>query len=163
MNLEVGRGVEVRHRCRDGTLLWAEVASQPIYHEGRAARLVVATDVTRLKETEKALRESEERLRAVVGGAPLILFALDGDGVFTFSDGRGLETIGLRPGEVVGPSFLARYEPWPDVAAAARRSLGGECVQATLAAWGRTFEVRFTPARGDGGRPAGGGGAGAPG
>ena len=103
----------------------------------------------------EALRESEWRLKTVVGNAPLIVFALDAEGVFTHSDGRALESIGLRAGEVVGASFLERYRDMPLMADAARKSLAGERVIATLEAWGRTFEITFTPRRGPGGVRAG--------
>ena len=33
--------------------------------------------------------------------APLIVFAVDKDGVFTLSEGRGLEDLGLKPGQVI--------------------------------------------------------------
>ena len=35
---------------------------------------------------------------ALVGAAPIVLWAIDQDGVFTLSDGHGLAALGLRPG-----------------------------------------------------------------
>ncbi|MDB6021490.1 MAG: multi-sensor signal transduction histidine kinase [Pedosphaera sp.] len=53
---------EWRHVKRDGTLIYAEIRSQPVVFHGRAARLVMVTDVTARKEAEQALRQSEARL-----------------------------------------------------------------------------------------------------
>ncbi len=57
-----GDGTEWRHRRRDGTLLTVEITSHAIMYEGRAARLVVATDVTVRKHIEQALRQAHEEL-----------------------------------------------------------------------------------------------------
>jgi hypothetical protein len=49
---------------------------------------------------------------AVPEGMPFIVFALDADGVFTASEGEGLVSLGLEPGEVVyrGSYFLVQGE-----------------------------------------------------
>src|SRR4028119_468194 len=43
------------------------------------------------------------------GGMPFIVFALDAEGVFTASDGKGLAALDLEPGEVVGRSAFEVY------------------------------------------------------
>jgi len=73
-----------------------------------------------IKRSEDALREShktleakararidellglEARYRSVIGNAPVVIYQLDRDGVFTMSEGRGLAALGLTPGQVVG-------------------------------------------------------------
>ena len=70
-----------RHRKKDGTLLYAEITSNPITYGGKNARLVVATDVTERKETEEALRRSEERFRLMVENVvDYAILMLDVDG-----------------------------------------------------------------------------------
>jgi PAS domain S-box-containing protein len=64
--------------------------------------IVSAQDVTDRKRAEQALRDSEQRLRTVIASAPVVLFAIDPDGVITVSEGHGLARLGLRSGEVVG-------------------------------------------------------------
>ena len=51
----------------------------------------------------------EELLRTVLSNAPITIFALDSKGVFTLSEGKGLERAGLKPGENVGVSALDLY------------------------------------------------------
>ncbi|MFL7791763.1 MAG: hypothetical protein AB8I69_06450, partial [Anaerolineae bacterium] len=69
-----------------------------------ADQLAVAIERTRLfAQTQAAL---EERLRTVISNAPIILFALDREGKFTLSEGKGLEALGFQPGEHVGRIFL---------------------------------------------------------
>jgi len=62
----------------------------------------VAMDITRRKEAEEALRESEERLRYLLHNAPIVLSAWDKDGKYVLFEGKGLEEIGLSSGSLVG-------------------------------------------------------------
>lgn len=52
-----------RHRRRDGSLIDVEVVSHPIDFGGRPARIVLAKDITDRLRAERALLESESRLR----------------------------------------------------------------------------------------------------
>jgi PAS domain-containing protein len=77
--------------------------------DGRQLLTVIARDATERKKSEDALRESEERLRTLVRNAPIVLFALDREGVVTHLEGSGLEAIGLRPGQAVGRSAFELF------------------------------------------------------
>ncbi|MBI2295081.1 MAG: PAS domain S-box protein [Betaproteobacteria bacterium] len=55
-----------RHVTKDGRVINVEVTSRPFTFGGKAARLSLANDVTERVRAERALRESEERLRTVV-------------------------------------------------------------------------------------------------
>ena len=96
---------------------------------------------------QNALQASEERLRAVVGNLPIILFALDRDGVFTFSDGKGLSTLGRRPGEVVGKSVFELYRDFPAILEQTRRALAGETFSGMLEIGPVSFECWSSPTR----------------
>jgi PAS domain S-box-containing protein len=108
-----------------------------------------------LERTAAALRASEERLRTVVGRAPIVLWAVDRKGIFTLSDGAGLQALGLAPGEAVGQSVFEMYARFPDVVDYVRRAMAGEEVTATVDVGSAIFESHFTPLRGDGGRVEG--------
>ncbi|HUP15769.1 MAG TPA: GAF domain-containing protein [Acidimicrobiia bacterium] len=77
--------------------------------------------------------------------APLILFALDRDGIFTLSEGTGLESLGLLPGHSVGTSVFDLYESEPAVLDAVRRALAGDEVVEVVTLGGITFAVRYSP------------------
>ncbi|MEK7745171.1 MAG: ATP-binding protein, partial [Elusimicrobiota bacterium] len=81
----------------------------------------------------------------VVACAPIVLFALDQDGVFTLSEGRGLDGLGLKPGEVVGRSVFEVYKDNPAILANIRRALAGESFGDLNEAAGRVFDTRYTP------------------
>jgi PAS domain S-box-containing protein len=55
----------LRHQKKDGTVFSVDVVAHDVTWDGRAARLVLASDATERVRAETALRESEERLRLV--------------------------------------------------------------------------------------------------
>ncbi len=114
--------------------------------EGRATGvLVIGHDVTERKRAEAAARRTSELLRTVVAGAPIVLFALDRNGVFTVSEGRALEKLGLKPGEMVGASALEVYADVSGLPDAFRRALAGEQTVHSSRVGGTDFEVVYAP------------------
>ena len=97
------------------------------------------------------LKISHERLRTVVQSAPMVLFALDREGDFTLSEGRGLKALGLQPGERVGRSVYDVYADCPKVLDGVRRALDGETVSALIETGELTFDTRFFPVRDESG------------
>jgi len=57
---------ERKYRCKDGTVLDVEVSGTMIPYKGREVVCGVARDLTERKRAEKALKQSEERYRAVI-------------------------------------------------------------------------------------------------
>jgi PAS domain S-box-containing protein len=114
-----------------------------------------ANDVTENATVEDALRQSEQRLQQVINSAPVVLFAVDRQGVFTLSEGKGLSALGLQPGEAVGKSAFVRYRDNPAVIDTIRRALDGEDVTAIGEIKGRIYECRCSPTRGANGEISG--------
>lgn len=104
-------------------------------------------DVEDHRLAEEALRESDEQLRTVVKNAPVVLFAIDREGVFTFSQGRGLESLGLEPNEVVGRSVFEVYAGNQPVLEDVRRALGGEAHTGVKEVNGLIFETGYASMR----------------
>ncbi len=115
--------------------------------DGRMQLTIIARDATERKKADRALRDSEERLRTLVNNAPIVLFALDRDGVVTHLEGSGLEAAGLRPGEAVGRSTFELYHDYPKALDLLRRSLSGDAVQETFEVKDLVFDVELAPRR----------------
>ncbi len=97
------------------------------------------------RQAETALRESEERFRAIVTGTPIVSFVLDKDGLFTLSEGKGLARLNLAPGQVVGASVFDIYKDYPDICEAARRALAGKAIRNEINVNGIIFDILYTP------------------
>ena len=104
----------------------------------------ISRDITEQKLGEK-LKESNERLRKVIVGAPIILFAADKDGIITVLEGKGLEMLGKGWGENVGKSVYDIYHDQPEVLGAFRRALAGEIVSSTFEDDRGSLEATFSP------------------
>lgn len=120
---------------RQGKAIALQMKVIPVFDDRGEVAYAIATlqDITKRKQTEQhitdiklaeeVLQQSEEYLRTVVNNFPLILWAMDKNGVFTLSEGKGLEGLGLKAGEAVGHSVFNMYGNLPEVVAAFRNSL----------------------------------------
>jgi PAS domain S-box-containing protein len=151
--------MEYRLRTRDGKDVWVRDEATYVRHleTGKLVMRGLFLDITERKEAEEELRRSEQRLHATVNAAPVVLFALDPAGVFTFSAGRRLQGLGLKPGEVVGQSVFDRYCDYPEILDHVRRALSGEEFTAIdkLPQLQLIYETRWAPARDSAGYPFG--------
>jgi len=103
----------------------------------------------------EALRASDKRLRDAVGHAPIILFTIDREGLFTLSDGGALASLGLVAEEAVGHSIFTRYAGRPDFLDLARRALSGETFTVEAELGGIAFETWWAPELGQAGEVVG--------
>jgi len=149
---------QVRHRlpstyyefpavARDGTVIWLGQYVQLILDGDRIGRVqALARDITARREMEEALRTSEERLRAVIANAPVILWAGGRDGVFSLCEGQGLKALGLESTTVVGRAVQEVYG-YPEVDDHLHRALGGESFRTRMVLGERSFDLWYSPHR----------------
>src|SRR5262249_4975915 len=105
----------------------------------------LVAEIAERKLTEERLTKTEERLRSVIGNAPVILFALDRSGVIILSEGKGLDAFGVKPGQLVGQSIFDLYGDSPRLHDNARRALAGEAVTFVTDAKNQFFEIHLIP------------------
>jgi len=67
-----------------------------------------------------------ELLHTVVTNAPIVLYALDSEGVYTLTEGKGLESLGRQSGQGVGHSIFELYRNYPDILENIRSCLAGK-------------------------------------
>ncbi len=113
--------------------------------ERQRMRAELARKKRQLEKSQAQFRASEERLRSVINYAPVVLWAIDPDGIFTFSEGRGLDVLGLQPGQVVGTSIFDLYADYPEIIDAAHRALAGEAITQVVEIEAIVFEDRYSP------------------
>ncbi len=90
-------------------------------------------------------------MSAVIRSSPIVLFSLDRNGVFTLSEGRGLEALGHAQGESVGQNAFELYKNYPEIVANLRRALAGEEFTVMVQLGERSYETHHAPLRDDAG------------
>ncbi|MCJ7540982.1 MAG: PAS domain-containing protein, partial [Desulfobacterales bacterium] len=108
-------------------------------------------EIERREQVQKALQESETRLRTVINHAPVVLWAIDKNGVFTFTEGRIFKKLGIIPGGGVGHSIFERHADNKGVVSDAHRALAGETFSSTTEFRGIIFDNRYVPLLNDDG------------
>lgn len=141
----------------DGGRRWHHWTDLAIFDQNGVVReyLSVGRDITPQKLAEEAVRASESRVRAVVSGAPVMLFAVDRDRVFTMAEGLGLESLGVTSEQVVGASMYDIMENVDPFFEAVERCLDGEEVVGPVRIARNWFELRLVPLRDDQGQIVG--------
>ncbi len=99
------------HRRKDGTTFPVEVRIGLLEAEEGRLMLAAARDITERKRSDSALRESEERFRALVQYGSDIITILDADGTIRYGSPSIERIIGYRPEEVVGRNAFATMHP----------------------------------------------------
>src|SRR5437899_12986279 len=122
-----------RFKHADGSWRILESIGQAKLDQPNAYSVIVnSRDVTERVRQDEILQTSKQRLRTVVAGAPVIFFSLDPRGVFTLAEGKGLLSLGVRPGLPVGKSFFELLGDVPQAVADVRRAHAGDTVTARV-------------------------------
>jgi two-component system, cell cycle sensor histidine kinase and response regulator CckA len=114
-----------RHRKKGGTEIAVEISSHPLLFAGRAAQLILATDVTERIRAEEALRQSEQKYRDIFDFATVGIYQSRRDGSLITANGPLAEILGYDTPEdllrhnmdeiYVNPAerreLIARFEP----------------------------------------------------
>ncbi len=142
----------------DGSMSYLHATSVPLFDEAGAVEylLCIAEDVTRRRDAELALRESESRLRTIADTVPAMVAYIDADLVYRFHNiayerefGReGTEVQGRPVRDIVGEGRYAVLEPY------LMRALAGETVTFEEVDYPhgieRNLQVMYIPQHGEG-------------
>jgi PAS domain S-box-containing protein len=89
------------HKTRDGHIIPVEISSSRIMYNGKPHILSIARDITKRKEAEEALRESEERFQTVIENLPEEIFVHDLNGKFILVNKTSCEHTGYTKDELL--------------------------------------------------------------
>lgn len=157
--------LEYRILHRNGKMRWVyetghfycDLQHHGTYFDG------VLTDITHRKQTDAelqrlntelaalvrdrttALRQSETSLHTILSSAPLIFYALNHEGILTLSEGHGLRSLGVQPGELVGQSVFDLYADYPDLLDAIQQALAGKLTANLVHVADLWFDNRYSP------------------
>jgi PAS domain S-box-containing protein len=96
---------ETALQARDGQMIPIEVTANYLEFDGQDFVCAFSRDITKRKQAEEALRQSEDRFKQLYERAPLGYQSLDKDGYFVEVNRAWLDLLGYERGEVIGRWF----------------------------------------------------------
>ncbi|NMB79260.1 MAG: PAS domain S-box protein [Methanomicrobiales archaeon] len=101
--------VEYRIRYRDGSWHWYIQNISPVLDDDGQVIAIqgIAHDITKRKQAEEALLESEEKFRSLVETSPDMIWEIDPAGNFRYISPRIRDIMGYTPDEVIGKSITS--------------------------------------------------------
>ncbi len=138
----------------------------PAHHGGHYAHIAFSAGIGALlmlllhkcrqyRETVSRAQFHQMHLQVIRDNLPVVIYALDSRGHFTYSDGKGLQRLGLSPGEVVGQNALELYRDYPEIVDSIRRALQGETVTRIIQVGSLWYQCHYVPQRDAQGRVQG--------
>jgi PAS domain S-box-containing protein len=103
--------MELELKTASGRHLWTSVSASVIQFHGEPVVMVGVTDLTDRDLALRALRESEERFRALAEDSPVGVYQQDLEGNCVYSNARWSEITGLRPDEAWGRGWERAIHP----------------------------------------------------
>ncbi|WP_413163403.1 PAS domain S-box protein [Capilliphycus salinus ALCB114379] len=100
------------HR-KTGEIVWTSVSTAPIFDsfDQYIGAFAMVTNITKRKEIEEALRESEERFRLMADYAPVLIWIAGNDGLRYFFNQSWLSFTGGTLEEEVGNGWIENIHP----------------------------------------------------
>jgi PAS domain S-box-containing protein len=149
--------LEKRYIRKDGTVAEATLEVGLVRDDRGAPKYFVAhvADITDRRRAEAELLAHQQQLATILAHIPVVLFALDAQGVYTLCEGASLAALGRRSGELIGQSAFDLYAARPDIIGDIKRGLAGETFTSQREFNGLVFELRGTPRRESDGRISG--------
>lgn len=99
------RDREVQLKTKSGETAWAIFTIEPLHITGEPLLLGALYDVTRRKQVEDSLQQSEARFRGFIENASDLVFALDRQAQLTYLSPNSRRILGYAPAQLVGHSF----------------------------------------------------------
>jgi PAS domain S-box-containing protein len=121
--------IEADLRAKNGAIKQVLLSSEDIYVQDKKLRYTVVQDITDLKHIENALRESEEKYRAIFHESIVAIYVFNAQKRFINSNQAGLDLLGYSRAELLSMS-IPDVDADPDAVQPAHQQLlsGGRLI-----------------------------------
>jgi PAS domain S-box-containing protein len=109
--------------------------------------IVAIVGVLKRRSLQALAKQERSRTDMIVSHVSAVIWALDTDGVFTFSEGTGLQLVGLKPGERIGKSIFDLYARDSEIGRCIDRAMAGESCKTVIQVRQIWFEISISPSR----------------
>jgi PAS domain S-box-containing protein len=103
--------IETAHRAKNGQLIPVEVSVNYLSYEGKEYHCAFVRDITRRKQAENKLSESEARLQAILDNSPGMVFLKDAEGRYLHVNRQFERAFQMTREQVVGKTDEAIFGP----------------------------------------------------
>lgn len=103
--------ISVRHRKKNGEIIFTEITSNPIEYEGKEARVSLVHNVTAQLNAERDLLHSEQRFKALVQDGSDLVMIMDFDGKIAYSSPSSKTVIGVDTEILLQNNFFFLIHP----------------------------------------------------
>ncbi|WP_051305385.1 PAS domain-containing hybrid sensor histidine kinase/response regulator [Desulfogranum mediterraneum] len=113
-DFQCGKPFEIEYRIKDAKGNWLWFRDRSIGRQKKSGEIVIegiATDITKHKQAEQALRESEEKFRLLTEGSPVGIFLNDAQGNAVFINNKCAELIGIPAEEALNLDWVPAIHP----------------------------------------------------
>jgi len=105
--------------------------------------------LTQVERRDIALRESQERFRSVIEHAPVIIWVLNEQGIFTFMEGRATRPFGREPDVFMGRSIFEIFAENTELISSSQRALNGIAIGTSILIADVFYDIRYMPIQND--------------
>jgi PAS domain S-box-containing protein len=106
------KGEVLRARRNDGHEFFAKCNGAPIYNDGTLAfSYITIQDITKRRQAEREVQESEQRFRTLANSIPQLAFTARADGFILWYNQRWYDYTGTTPEQMEGWGWQSVHDP----------------------------------------------------
>ncbi len=110
-NKNESNNIQFRVADKDGKIRWVDIWSQIINYQGKASIFTFGRDITQQKNTERALKEKEDRFHALLENSMEIIAVFDESGILQYASQPVSKMLGYSQQELIGTYVFDLVHP----------------------------------------------------
>jgi PAS domain S-box-containing protein len=105
------KDLELKANKKDKKIITVSFSASKVLINNQMFILGVIRDITKRKQVEEALRDSDERFRSMIQSLSDMIFILDGNDQLTYESPSVTRILGYQPGYFIGKSLFTHIHP----------------------------------------------------